>query len=790
MTTFEALSPSKQVELCLSAGVLEYEGSDSFTRADNPAAMGTATSGQTWTSSLGTAGIVGNKGYFSAVTGASLGLAYIRCIANGDIQVTVSTFGAGTAGLGFRIKDGSNFWRFRGITASSNYSLSVRVNDVDTTIGTWATAPVDGDVLKVRCEGSSIKCYVNGVERITVTDATFETEQNAGIYANNTAARFDDWSASFVWTDITAYVFSDQGDDYWSWSRGRTHEFDQAEAGELTLNLNNSDRRFEPEYAAGAYYPWIIPMRRIRVTAVWSAVTYRRFTGYVERWPLAWNRLATDGKVTVTCVDQLAVLAYRVFTDYSALVQSYEPYVYHRMGGTAPAIVDSGPNHLAALVPVLGASGIMTPTAPGLLPAPAGDDGCFAASIGAYWQFPAGAGLSGTGDLSTTLLFTCPAAPGVAFNLVNVSGFVLRLTTGLKLQGTDSTNTITGATTLVAGTTYHAAFTRNGSTLTVWLNGVSDATGSFTPVALVGATGQIGNNVGDLTIDEVAAFGAALTQGQIVALANASGYGPAGMRTTLTAGQTAGQRVAAIADVAGLGPLNRSIEPGLRTVAADELTTTTSPRAMLELVRATEQGILFIDGADRLVFYDGDHTRDATSADTWGDQPGDLHFSELFEPSYDIDRIFNLVTITLQDNTSVVVGDITSQQSYQQRPLSVSTIHENIDDARNDASWLTYLSKDAHLRFDQMIVEGWTQGGIWDRVLARDVGDRITVRRQPPGGGAVLSREVIIEKVSESVGPDHWTVAWQLAPEPTVNPGVWILDGTDALETETVLARD
>lgn len=49
-------------------------------------------------------------------------------------------------------------------------------------------------------------------------------------------------------------------------------------------------------------------MKKIRVSAVWNAVTYRLFTGFIESWPQDWpgNR---DGLVEVTAADGFKVLA-------------------------------------------------------------------------------------------------------------------------------------------------------------------------------------------------------------------------------------------------------------------------------------------------------------------------------------------------------------------------------------------------------------------------------------------------------------------------------------------------
>jgi len=70
--------------------------------------------------------------------------------------------------------------------------------------------------------------------------------------------------------------------------RGRQHELGRFEAGTCTIALDNRDRRFEPEYASSPYYPNVVPMRRVRVSAIWRDSVYRLFTGFVEAWPQTW----------------------------------------------------------------------------------------------------------------------------------------------------------------------------------------------------------------------------------------------------------------------------------------------------------------------------------------------------------------------------------------------------------------------------------------------------------------------------------------------------------------------
>lgn len=114
-------------------------------------------------------------------------------------------------------------------------------------------------------------------------------------------------TGSASWTDISTYV---RGVEI---QRGRNHELSKVEVGTARIVLNNRDRRFDPLHTTGPYYPYVLPLRRIQVRAVWNAVTYVIFSGFVERWPVFW-RGPKDSSVVLDCVDFFEPLANSVFS--------------------------------------------------------------------------------------------------------------------------------------------------------------------------------------------------------------------------------------------------------------------------------------------------------------------------------------------------------------------------------------------------------------------------------------------------------------------------------------------
>lgn len=109
-------------------------------------------------------------------------------------------------------------------------------------------------------------------------------------------------AATPVWESVTDYVRE------LSIRRGRSSELDRDEAGTMTLVLDNSSRRFDPDYSGGPYYGSIRPMRRVRARVWQGGTTYTLFTGYVEAWP---QRYVGENVafVEVQCVDAFKVLS-------------------------------------------------------------------------------------------------------------------------------------------------------------------------------------------------------------------------------------------------------------------------------------------------------------------------------------------------------------------------------------------------------------------------------------------------------------------------------------------------
>lgn len=101
--------------------------------------------------------------------------------------------------------------------------------------------------------------------------------------------------------DISPYLRSFSSD------RGASSELEAVENGTCNVVLDNRDGRFSPNNTGSPYSPNILPMRRIRIQAIWNAVTYPVYMGYVEEWPYTFPG-DKDSIVTVQLVDGFDLL--------------------------------------------------------------------------------------------------------------------------------------------------------------------------------------------------------------------------------------------------------------------------------------------------------------------------------------------------------------------------------------------------------------------------------------------------------------------------------------------------
>lgn len=177
--------------------------SDAFTRT-SASSPGTADTGQAWTAATGTWGTDGAKAY--SVTGADGDQMWLDSgVTDQTIQVAVEglTTALGAAALG-RWGSTSTFY-FCGADAKFNHlDLQKQVSGSWTLLGQVAYTPADGDIVELKCIGSTISGRVirSGSTLVSVgpvTDTSIASGTKVGLrtgYASNSPARFDNFTVA------------------------------------------------------------------------------------------------------------------------------------------------------------------------------------------------------------------------------------------------------------------------------------------------------------------------------------------------------------------------------------------------------------------------------------------------------------------------------------------------------------------------------------------------------------------------------------------------------------------
>lgn len=105
-----------------------------------------------------------------------------------------------------------------------------------------------------------------------------------------------------TWHDISTYVYQRDGVHL---TGGKPNEGSTSNPAQLTFTVNNRDGRFTPNYASGAYYPYLTQNVQLRLTVAYSAPGGQSYSGYrfwgqVSSWPPLSDSTGTDVYVQVT----------------------------------------------------------------------------------------------------------------------------------------------------------------------------------------------------------------------------------------------------------------------------------------------------------------------------------------------------------------------------------------------------------------------------------------------------------------------------------------------------------
>jgi hypothetical protein len=235
--------------------------------------------------------------------------------------------------------------------------------------------------------------------------------------------------------------------------------------------------------------------------------------------------------------------------------------------------------------------------------------------------------------------------------------------------------------------------------------------------------------------------------------------------------EDSGARVSRILDSVQWQATDRVIAAGDTTLQATTLEGTALTE--LYLVVDTEIGEGYIDGAGRYVFRNRnallEDTRSNTPQATFGDGGGGELPYENITVEYDDEQLANLVRIARAGGTVQTAQDTTSQSLYLVHVFDRSDLLMETDGVAADyAAFILAKSKDPELRIATLTINPLRDpDNLFPQVFGREIGDRITVKLRPPGGGTTIDRDVHIRGIEHAATPETWSTTWTLQDAPT-----------------------
>lgn len=193
---------------------------------------------------------------------------------------------------------------------------------------------------------------------------------------------------------------------------------------------------------------------------------------------------------------------------------------------------------------------------------------------------------------------------------------------------------------------------------------------------------------------------------------------------------------------------------------------------------ADERGTLFIGRDGNVVFQDRYQRLrpDVMSIMILGDGGGPeiLYADAAF--ALDDTRIINDARVTRTDGTVQAASDATSQTTYDPLAFTAGGLQATDGYAMAVAGFMVERYKQPAVRGGAIIIDPELNPMlIWPLVLARDLGDRLTVKRRPPGGGTFdqLSSLEGIDMAWTAEGGVWTRLAWEVSPGTTDQ--YWVL---------------
>lgn len=589
-------------------------------------------------------------------------------------------------------------------------------------------------------------------------DVQVEVAFNAG-YATPAASR--------TWTDVSQYV---ELRDLIGIGVGRGDEFSIADANKVTLTVDNTDGRFSPGNASGAYSPNVKIGRPLRITVTPPGGSPQvRFLGFVDEWPVEWDGGEANAKAKVVASSRLARmgLSAALSSAFVATAQAASPLALWRMNDSAaPGVEVSGQESMDVDFSTVTWQTATGPDGPLTAPTITVVDS-EAANLSAR--------VFGVGPLVIECFFATSTQDQII--LVELEkqsdpSYALRIqvdenSVDAIIQTSTTSAVASSAATVEDGEVHHLAVAVDATSMRLYLDGTLVDTETVDVFAL-----DVSNYV--VKVADTNGSPATVSVSYIMLSDD-----EAGITDRSAVGQsiasptaTASELIELYADLAGVEAAERDVEATTELVAAPN-SLGLSPTEVLRKAEATDGGVLF-DAPDGTLTYRARTYRYSTAAAFTLDAGAQQVESDLV-PRLDRTGLVNAVTVTGADDVSAYVSDADSIAEYGLASRQVETLGDTAM-CFAQAGWILAVSKDPSVRVSSLTVDMLTlPGATRDAILAAAVGDVFTVQNLPDQAPST-EMDFFIEGWSETFGPETHRVTFNTTRRDPSLYDVWTVE--------------
>lgn len=558
--------------------------------------------------------------------------------------------------------------------------------------------------------------------------------------------------------------------------RGRMHRVGPV-TGTASFRFLDIERLLDPTNAVSPYAADLLPMTPIRMRETWAGVTRRRFTGFVEKWPVRFTG-PFEQYANVEAADERKLLG-RVGLPSSVWaleVGLSDPYSWHRLGdpSASTVAVDAvGSNHGTYIGGVRDVDGGTW-----------GDEdkavtlrGLYNSGSGTYSgdQVVLPGGVDGTEDFTYAFAFRISAEePDVAVTaLVEQSPHRFtdggwQVTFGRYQSGGVQYSTVRFFTSEGGTGAYRGVYTRDvpnasfgdggwhlvvvrrdGLSLWLTIDGV-DYPNAFS-FGTVSSTVDIRPNPvllrGTADMDEAVLWKRKLTDGEVADLYEAY--------RTPWVDDRAGARIGRLLDLAG-STTTRVLADGVSRLQPVTKFSGNTVLSQIDRTVDADAGRFYFRGDGAAVFTDRYADLLATPAFTLGPDSGEIHYLVEGSPVVmDDSEVVNNSRVTRPGGVTKESTDTASAARY-----GTITADHDVDlvsdlEAAGRAEWETSRFATPKARVEKVTVHpsNTDPATHYPAVLAAELGTRVTFKARPMGAATPFEVDQVIESIKHVIEP-------------------------------------